>query len=86
MTKYALHLLSNIHLFYIVDYPKAKELLDKYYLSVKDTETLKYLAVNYAIALGETGSKKEALKLLDAAKKYGADPKTVDFYRNKYQK
>ena len=86
LAKHAVHLLANIYVYYHIDYPKAKVFLDKYYPSLKDKEVLRYVAVNYAIALGETGDKKAALKYLEKAKQYGAAQKTVDYYINKYSK
>ncbi|OHD56337.1 MAG: hypothetical protein A2Y33_12075 [Spirochaetes bacterium GWF1_51_8] len=82
----AVNLLANLYVYQSIDYQKAKKLMDNYYTRIKEEYLLKTSTIYYAIALGETGSKKEALKLLETAKKYGADPKTVEFYRKKYQK
>jgi tetratricopeptide (TPR) repeat protein len=85
-TKYAVQLIANIYVYFDIDYPKAKEFLDKYYSLIKESDVLKDVSLNYAIALGETGDKKAALSYLKKAKQYGAAGKTLDFYLNKYSK
>jgi tetratricopeptide (TPR) repeat protein len=82
----AVNLLANIYTYKLIDYKKVMKLFDSYYKDIKLDYLIKDSSICYAIALGETGNKKAALKYLEKAKQYGAAQKTLDYYIKKYSK